>query len=88
MIYSFLAKEEGKLSLYDVEVVDVLKEETMETRWFERGCLWFDCKNEDSVQGRVSQMKTSWEIPVILEWGRWVQEVKNLDWGDCYAREL
>jgi hypothetical protein len=32
MIYSFLAKEESKLSLYDVEVVDVLKEETMETR--------------------------------------------------------
>jgi hypothetical protein len=34
--------------------VDVLKEETMETRRFERGYLWLDCKNEDSVQGRVS----------------------------------
>ena len=53
MIYSLLAKEEGKLSLYDVEVVDVLKEETMETRWFKRGYLWFDCKNKDSVQGRI-----------------------------------
>ena len=53
MIYSFLAKEESKLPLYDVEVVDVLKAEAMETRWFERGYMWFDCKNKDSVQGRI-----------------------------------
>lgn len=50
MIYSFFPKEESKLSLYDVEVVDVLKTKAMETRWLERGCLWFNCKNKDSVQ--------------------------------------
>lgn len=50
MIYSLLSREESKLSLYDVEVVDVLKAEAMETRWFERGCLWLDCKDKDSIQ--------------------------------------
>lgn len=50
MIYSLLSKEEDTLSFYDVEVVDVLKTEAMETRWLERGYLWFNWKNKDSIQ--------------------------------------